>query len=61
MNINPSGWRPRSIQAASEAHETVTGNRGLMLEEPLIFEIGTSETCGVDWPPPRPENRAGGP
>ena len=28
---------------------TFTGNRALMLEEPLIFEIGGSETCGVDF------------
>ncbi|WP_374392785.1 aminomethyl-transferring glycine dehydrogenase subunit GcvPB [Sphingopyxis sp.] len=28
---------------------TFTGNRALMLEEPLIFEIGSSETTGVDF------------
>ncbi|MGE4429372.1 MAG: aminomethyl-transferring glycine dehydrogenase subunit GcvPB [Sphingobium sp.] len=27
---------------------TVTGNRGLMLEEPLIFEIGSTDRTGVD-------------
>jgi len=27
---------------------TVTGNRALMLEEPLIFEIGGADTTGVD-------------
>src|SRR4030095_2697299 len=28
---------------------TVTGNRGLMLEEPLLFEIGSIEQTGVDF------------
>ncbi|KTE22937.1 glycine dehydrogenase [Sphingopyxis sp. H050] len=28
---------------------TFTGNRALMLEEPLIFEIGSTETTGVDF------------
>jgi len=29
---------------------TTTGNRALMLEEPLLFEIGHAETTGTDWP-----------
>ena len=28
--------------------QTFTGNRGLQLEEPLIFEIGAADKCGVD-------------
>ncbi|MGB7410745.1 MAG: aminomethyl-transferring glycine dehydrogenase subunit GcvPB [Sphingopyxis granuli] len=28
---------------------TFTGNRALMLEEPLLFEIGSTETTGVDF------------
>ncbi|MGV1682290.1 aminomethyl-transferring glycine dehydrogenase subunit GcvPB [Sphingopyxis sp. NJF-3] len=28
---------------------TFTGNRALMLEEPLVFEIGSTETTGVDF------------
>lgn len=32
------------------AGQTFTGNRALMLEEPLIFEIGSTETTGVDFP-----------
>lgn len=28
--------------------ETYTGNKGLVLEEPLIFEIGGVDKCGVD-------------
>jgi glycine dehydrogenase subunit 2 len=49
-----SGWKPGAPQAPEGASgvETVTGNRGLMLEEPLIFEIGGADTCGVDLPQP---------
>ncbi|QJU59499.1 aminomethyl-transferring glycine dehydrogenase subunit GcvPB [Sphingomonas sp. AP4-R1] len=51
MTINPSGWRPeRALAANDESRDgTFTGNRGLMLEEPLIFEIGDTESCGVDF------------
>jgi glycine dehydrogenase subunit 2 len=51
---NISGWKPGTPEAPSgpAGIETVTGNRGLMLEEPLIFEIGGAETCGVDLPEP---------
>ena len=34
--------------------QTFTGNRGLQLEEPLIFEIGTADNCGVDLEPVPP-------
>jgi len=49
---NKSGWKPESPVAHEGAHNgpaTVTGNRALMLKEPLIFEIGTTETSGVDF------------
>jgi glycine dehydrogenase subunit 2 len=51
---NVSGWKPGTPEAPSGTSgiTTVTGNRGLMLEEPLIFEIGTTETTGVDLPQP---------
>ena len=51
MTVNPSGWRP-SAPSGSEGPgpQTVTGNRALMLEEPLIFEIDRGETTGVDLP-----------
>ena len=40
---------------------TFTGNRGLMLEEPLIFEKGAVDRCGVDLPePPTVKSRLGG-
>ena len=60
---NAGGWKPGTPQAGEGASgiETVTGNRGLMLEEPLIFEIGGTDTCGVDLPGPSGgANRLGG-
>jgi glycine dehydrogenase subunit 2 len=49
MTVNPSGWRPSApANEQGEAH-TVTGNRALMLEEPLIFEIGSTEQTGGDF------------
>jgi glycine dehydrogenase subunit 2 len=50
---NKSGWKPAMEMAEDGMHngpETTTGNRGLMLEEPLLFEIGHAETTGVDLP-----------
>ncbi|KHL25302.1 glycine dehydrogenase [Croceibacterium mercuriale] len=53
MNVmNASGWKPGTPVPAGDESATVSGNRGLMLEEPLIFEIGTTETTGVDLPEP---------
>ena len=36
----------------AESFETFSGNRGLDIEEPLIFEIGSTERTGVDIPEP---------
>ncbi len=61
MTVNPSGWRPTT--PANEAGEarTVTGNRALMLEEALLFEIGDTETTGVDFAElPSGKSRLGG-
>jgi glycine dehydrogenase subunit 2 len=49
MSVNPSGWRPSAPANEQGETRTVTGNRALMLEEPLIFEIGTTEQTGVDF------------
>ncbi len=49
--INSSGWKPEMTEEHRAGVETFTGNRALMLEEPLIFEIGDSSTTGVDFPP----------
>jgi glycine dehydrogenase subunit 2 len=50
---NKSGWKP-AMNAGEESIglATFTGNRALMLEEPLIFDIGSGETTGVDLPEP---------
>ncbi len=63
MTANPSGWRPSSPSSeGGQGPDTVTGNRALMLEEPLLFEIGDTETTGVDFefPSPVPSRWAGG-
>ena len=47
--LNQSGWKPGTPTAAISDGATTTGNRALMLEEPLIFEIGDNDTTGVDF------------
>jgi glycine dehydrogenase subunit 2 len=49
MSINESGWKPEMIKSDATAPATFTGNRALMLEEALIFEIGDASTTGVDF------------
>jgi glycine dehydrogenase subunit 2 len=52
VTINQSGWKPSSPVASEDGDApTTTGNRALMLEEPLIFEIGDTESTGVDFAP----------
>ncbi|ODT00598.1 MAG: glycine dehydrogenase (aminomethyl-transferring) [Erythrobacter sp. SCN 62-14] len=50
---NKSGWKPE-MQVADDGFAggpaTTTGNRALMLEEPLLFEIGRADVTGVDLP-----------
>jgi glycine dehydrogenase subunit 2 len=59
--INQSGWRPTTPEAGESNTATFTGNRALMLEEPLIFEIGSAETTGVDFAEaPAATSRLGG-
>src|SRR6476661_5621035 len=53
MTVNPSGWRPSTPANEQGETATVTGNRALMLEEPLLFEIGSTDQTGVDFAPPR--------
>jgi glycine dehydrogenase subunit 2 len=53
--------RPTRPEAAEGAPATYTGNRALMLEEPLIFELGEEDGCGVDIEDSRSSgNRLGG-
>src|SRR5947199_2691685 len=61
MTVNPSGWRPTTPANAQGETQTVTGNRALMLEEPLLFEIGSTEQTGVDFAAlPKRASRIGG-
>ena len=48
MTINASGWRPEAPEPSAAKPVTFTGNKALMLEEALIFEIGDRHTTGVD-------------
>ena len=58
---NSSGWRPEMGEGHIARDETFTGNRALMLEERLIFEIGDTTTTGVDIDPaPAAASRLGG-
>ncbi len=56
QDLNPSGWRPELTAqdgaAAAPVAATHSGNRALMLEEALIFEIGDETTSGVDLETP---------
>ncbi|TXC62221.1 aminomethyl-transferring glycine dehydrogenase subunit GcvPB [Sphingosinicella ginsenosidimutans] len=53
MTINQSGWRPELGEASNDdGGATYTGNKALMLEEPLLFEIGDTRTTGVDFDAP---------
>ena len=58
---NTAGWRPELGEGHIAHDETFTGNRALMLEERLIFEIGDTSTTGVDIDPaPAATSRLGG-
>src|SRR3546814_16406853 len=59
MSINQSGWRPEAPQTGNADAPTFTGNRALMLDEPLIFEIGSTATTGVDFDEARVPAKAG--
>jgi glycine dehydrogenase subunit 2 len=47
--------RPTRPEASEGAAQTWTGNRALMLEQPLLFEIGDTQTTGVDFDSPSPQ------
>ncbi|MFA7587655.1 MAG: aminomethyl-transferring glycine dehydrogenase subunit GcvPB [Novosphingobium sp.] len=53
--INASGWRPEMGPAGSAPAVTASGDKGLMLEEPLIFELAGAGKCGVDIDEPQGE------
>ena len=50
MAMNTQGRPTQPGSAMKSAQPTFTGNRGLDHEEPLLFEIGRTETTGVDLP-----------
>jgi len=60
MSMNREG-RPTRPEGAEAGAETWTGNRALMLEEPLLFEIGDTGTTGVDFETPSPSRGEGRP
>jgi glycine dehydrogenase subunit 2 len=51
---NASGWKPAMGEGSPAELDLVTasGDRGLALEEPLIFELGGGSKCGVDFDAP---------
>ena len=58
-----TGWSQAlsAHPAAAAETATLTGNRGLQLEEPLLFEQDSLGHCGVDLPEPPPhKSRLGG-
>src|SRR5271170_7372147 len=58
-----TGWsQALSVHPTAAAETaTLTGNRGLQLEEQLLFEQDSPGHCGVDLPEPPPhKNRLGG-
>ncbi|WP_374526090.1 aminomethyl-transferring glycine dehydrogenase subunit GcvPB [Sphingopyxis sp.] len=49
-----------NVAGGADDNVTFTGNRALMLEEPLIFEIGSNGTTGVDFDEAAPASDLGG-
>jgi glycine dehydrogenase subunit 2 len=61
MSMLKEGRPTAPVPVAHEGKPTVTGNKALMLEEALIFEIGSTETTGVDLAEaPKVASRLGG-
>ena len=59
--MNNVGRPTRLVAGPGAVAETFTGNKALMLEEPLLFERGSLDTSGVDLPPVPPvPDRLGG-
>src|ERR1700676_3400990 len=50
MNEQGRPTTPAVVSGAS-GDRTFTANRGLQIEEPLLFEIGRHDVTGVDLPP----------
>jgi glycine cleavage system P protein (glycine dehydrogenase) subunit 2 len=50
--MNREGRPTQAGEVESAGADTFSGNRGLAIEEALIFEVGRSDTTGVDLPEP---------
>ncbi|MEQ1498351.1 MAG: aminomethyl-transferring glycine dehydrogenase subunit GcvPB [Novosphingobium sp.] len=55
---NAAGWRPEMGNAETSSRPTNSGDRALMLEEALIFELAPPGTTGVDIDVPSAEPMA---
>lgn len=53
MNTQGRPTHPSEISVEPTSNQTYTGNRGLDINEPLIFEVGDPATTGVDLPAAR--------
>src|SRR5437763_15859799 len=51
MTMNAVGRQTSIDETAAAQVATISGDRGLDHEEPLIFELGRAGMCGVDIPP----------
>jgi glycine dehydrogenase subunit 2 len=61
QSLDRSQGRSGGIAAGTSDNPTFTGNRALQIEEPLIFEMGQPDRCGVDLPePPKVKDRLNG-
>ncbi|MEX0583704.1 MAG: hypothetical protein WD185_08550 [Sneathiella sp.] len=61
LNNKGRPTQPVTAADADAAMETFTGNKGLNLESPLIFEQGVPGRIGVDMAEPKPvKSRLGG-
>jgi glycine dehydrogenase subunit 2 len=59
--LNRQGRPTSAGEAGTTEHATFTGNRALIQEEALLFEIGRADTTGVDLPEPKAvQDRLGG-
>jgi glycine dehydrogenase subunit 2 len=59
--LNTQGRPTAAGPAEAAEHDTFTGNKGLAIEEALIFEVGRREVSGVDLPDvPAVADRLGG-
>jgi len=59
--LNTQGRPTSPGSAGGTAHPTFTGNRALLQQEPLLFEIGRADITGVDLPEaPAVADRLGG-